>query len=557
MASVAHADIVWEGERVSAWPDIADLSARATQPTYAATGFYPAPKGTVYGLTILVDFSDQPPAFTKAEVEAWLNAPGYAAGGSQGSVRDYFLDVSNGMVDFQNDVFGFYRAEYPKSHYEAGSDYRGSDELWAEVVEALDPMIDFSKYDNDKNGRTEAISLVYAGPSETWGQGLWPHASGSRQKRDDVTLTRYMLSQMGERLELYVFAHESGHMLFGWPDLYGFGDYCLMGNAQNPVNPAGINDFYRADQGWIPQIDIKAETNARYSATPNGGGFRFVNPKRSDESFFWSNVQNTGRFKAIRGSGIFVMHFDKAIGRNDPPNPLSLAVVEADGRGDLAKTMWPKPGSAAADFFVQGGNAVLSDTSMPAARWNDGSSSGLKLYDVSESGPRMTFAVGTGTAPNEVLDGGVPPERDADPTRPGVNAGASGGASGTSGASGHAAASAGSAAGSGNEGGARALPVPAATGAAGVAHASGHAGVSAGAAGTHVAAAGGGGSVAAAPMAAAPVSAPAPQTSGCSIPGAGATPRAAHLALWLGAPTLAAWRRRRRRGQAISRTRMR
>jgi M6 family metalloprotease-like protein len=116
---------------------------------------------------------------------------------------------------------------------------------------------------------------------------------------------------MGSRLELYVFCHESGHMLFGWPDLYGFGDYCLMGNAQSPTNPVGINDFYRADQGWVPQIDITPETNARYSATPNGGGFRYVNPKRNTESFFWSNVQNAGRFKSLRGSGFLVLHFDK------------------------------------------------------------------------------------------------------------------------------------------------------------------------------------------------------------------------------------------------------
>jgi len=52
-----------------------------------------------------------------------------------------------------------------------------------------------------------------------------------------------MLTQMGNRLEPYVFCHESGHMSFGWPDLYGFGDCCSMGNAQSPTNQVAINDF--------------------------------------------------------------------------------------------------------------------------------------------------------------------------------------------------------------------------------------------------------------------------------------------------------------------------
>lgn len=416
---LGQADIVWNGRTVAAWPDLAEERG-----AYAAAGFYPAPKGVVYGLTILVDFSDQSPAFTKAQVEDWLNLRGYDVGGLNGSVRDYFLDVSNGQVDFQNDVVGFYRAKKPKSYYEAAPDYSTSDELWREILDWIDPMVDFSKYDNDKNGRTDAISIVYAGPQVTWGQGLWPHASGSREKRDGVSLSRYMLTQMGTRLGLYTFCHESGHMLFGWPDLYGFGDYCLMGNATSQQNPAGINDFYRADQGWIPQIDIAPNSNARYGASPNGGGFRYQNPARASECFFWSNVQNQGRFKVLSGSGILVLHFDKNIGNNDPPNPLSLDVVEADGRTDLSATMWPRPGSSTADFFVQGGNAAFSDSTKPAARWNDGSSSGLKIYDVSSSGARMTFAVGSGMAPAEVLDGGVP--IDGGMTVPSPTAGAGG-----------------------------------------------------------------------------------------------------------------------------------
>jgi M6 family metalloprotease-like protein len=330
-------------------------------------------------------------------VDAWLNEPGFSEDGLNGSVRDYFFESSNGVVDFQNQVVGFYRASRPKSYYEGGEGYSGAGELVSELLAAIDDEVDFSLFDNDDDGRTESISIVYAGDAETWGQGLWPHSGGLNEMRDGVRLARYQMTAMEQRFVLYTFVHEVGHMLFGWPDLYGFGNYCVMGNASNAANPVGINDFYRADQGWIPVIELTAQTNARFYANVNAGGYRYVNPERPEEAFFWSNVQNTDRWSSLRGNGLVVLHFDADIRTNDPPDPLSLAVVQADGQRELDATMWPEPGSEQADFYTGAGNTELSASTNPSSAWNDGSASGLRLYDVSASGESMTFTVGTGT----------------------------------------------------------------------------------------------------------------------------------------------------------------
>lgn len=389
--------IVWDGQVVSAWPAEARPSAPATARVATANlGLYPHPQGLVYGLTLLIDFADASPAFTKQQVDAWLNQQGYSEAGLNGSVRDYFADQSNGMVDFQNEIFGFYRAKQNKSYYENKPGYSGSDELFTELMDYFDGMVDFSKYDNDGDGRTDAISIVYAGEAETWGQGLWPHASGSNQKRDGVTVARYMMTNLGQSLGLYTFSHEVGHMLFGWPDLYGFGNYCIMGNSSSQKNPVGINDLYRADQGWIPLVDIASDTNALFTAKPNGAGYRYTNPKDPEESFFWSNVQSTDRFSTIAGDGLLLLHFDKGIGRNDPPNPLSLAVVQADGKKDLDQTMWPEPGSDAQDYFHGGGVSEFSAANFPTAKWHDGSASGLRIYEIGPISESMEFKVGTG-----------------------------------------------------------------------------------------------------------------------------------------------------------------
>jgi M6 family metalloprotease-like protein len=394
----ARALIVYNGKIVPAWPDAPSPAALSKGAAGGAVHYYPHPAGTVWGLTLLVDFSDTPPAFTKDEVDAWLNQTGYNRFNCNGSVRDYYHDVSNGKVDFRNEIHGFYRAKNPKSYYESGTGYQHADELVNEVLAYFDAEVDFSKFDNDKDGKVESISIVYAGQGVTWGQGLWPHAGAINQKRDGVTLTRYMMSDMGTSLSLYVFCHECGHMLFGWPDLYGFGDYCLMANRPNDQNPPLINDFFRADQGWIDVVDVDKSMNAYYTIAANGAvGYRFVNPARPQELFFWSNYANTGRRAVLKGRGLLVLHFDKDVGTNDPPKtPLCLAVVQADGKDELGATMWPSPGSDPKDYFSKSTGAAFGSSTVPAAKWNDGSASGLNLHDIGPAADTMGFYVGTG-----------------------------------------------------------------------------------------------------------------------------------------------------------------
>ena len=433
-AGRAQATIVWEGREVAAWPDLpssADAGnvVHALLPAHA----FPHPSGVVHGLTILVDFSDQSSAYDKTEIEAWLNQAGYQKFGLTGSVRDYYLAQSAGQVDFQNELHGFYRAKKAKSYYQGGTAYERADELWSEVIAALDSEVDFSKFDNDHDGKTEAISLLYAGDEGTFGKGLWPHASGSNDVHDGVRLNRYMMTALNTRPTNYVFAHESGHMLFGWPDLYGVGDYCIMANRGSDTNPVGINDMFRADQGWVPVVEIDAAKNARLSSEPDGAVYRFLNSARSTEYFLWSNVQNTAEWSSLAGGGLLVWHFDQSISSNTPPAKLELAVVQASpGSRQLGATTWPDPGSAASDLYAKGRNAELSASSTPKSAWNDGSASGLRIYDISASGPSMQFSVGTGALPIGGQGGAGGTSSGAGAGGSGNSAGARSGAGGTS-----------------------------------------------------------------------------------------------------------------------------
>jgi len=538
LAGTAHATIVVNGKTVSAWPDLEpnEPSPRIAFDVVGAPGtkLFPHPSGAVRGLTILVDFSDQTGAYSKAEIDGWLNTQGYNKFGLTGSIRDYFLKQSNGLVDYQNELYGFYRAKKTKSYYQGGNAYERADELWAEVISALDPEIDFSKFDNDHDGKTEAVSLLYAGDEGTYGKGLWPHASYWNEKRDGVRVPRYMMAAMNEQPTNYGFAHESGHMLFGWPDLYGVGYYSIMANRGSDLNPVGVGDLLRADQGWVEIVDIASTTNARYQATPNGVVYRYLNPARPTEYFLWSNVQNVGEWQTLAGGGLLVWHFDNAIDGNDPPQTLQLAIVQAGGTRQLSATQLPMPGSAKTDFFGKGVNMELGASTKPASKWNDGTASGLRIYDIGASSPSITFSVGVGPIP-QTGEGGSG----------GVGGVTSAGASGAlaQGGSAIAGASGASIAGSSGNGTAGASPVSSvaagASGAGGALSAGGAGGaLSAGAAGSSNGAGASGSALAPAPS--------ANGEAGCSCSTAPGSSSRGTLAWGLVALVLGASRRRRR-----------
>ena len=403
------ADIVYQGKRVESWPEEARPTfnnQNTDKPSFLLTrtpvtqnkSHYAAPKGKIYSLTLLVDFSDKPAPVTVKEVEEWLNKEGFNKDGCNGSVRDYYLDVSNGQLDITNEVFGWYRAKHPKSWYENLKDYTGSDSLMKEVFAYFDPQIDFSRYDNDKDGTTEAINIVYAGAGETWGQGLWPHSGWSNEKRDGVRLTHHQMTDMPGKFSIYVFVHESGHMIFGWPDLYWYGDYCTMGNRANDLNPVAINDFYRADQGWIPFVDVTSEDVSLETTKPNEVCYRYKNPARPEkEGLVWSYVRNSGRDKVLKGSGLLMQHYDFSIEGNSAADKLTLRIVHANAAGksnDNVKDQWPNPGSDANAFFKSGTYSEFSDDKYPAIRWYNGSKTGLKITDIGTPGETMQFCIG-------------------------------------------------------------------------------------------------------------------------------------------------------------------
>jgi hypothetical protein len=75
--------------------------------------------GNITGLCIVVDFSDEPGTLPMSEYEDFCNDLSYSNFSNNGSLRTYYSDISGGLVNYENVVYGFFRAPLTFADYDA------------------------------------------------------------------------------------------------------------------------------------------------------------------------------------------------------------------------------------------------------------------------------------------------------------------------------------------------------------------------------------------------------------------------------------------------------
>ncbi|WP_420130193.1 M6 family metalloprotease domain-containing protein [Longimicrobium sp.] len=184
-------------------------------------------RGSVRVVVVLVEFSDR--QFDTRHGAKHFEELFFSRGKvAEGSVREYFTEVSNGEIDVIGEVVGPYRLPRTLAEYANGASGTGAQEPNARTMarhaaEAANKDVDFKPYDNDGNGFVDAFIVVHAGAGgESTGSGgdIWSHKwvlANGEYNADGTRIYAYLT--VPEDACIGVCCHELGHLLFGWPDL--------------------------------------------------------------------------------------------------------------------------------------------------------------------------------------------------------------------------------------------------------------------------------------------------------------------------------------------------
>ena len=434
-------------ERWQLWEQGMQIRQRWEAQKAAARAFYQPSKDGQYapppftttglkvGLTLLIDFSDDPATLTQAEVVSYLNSDNYTGFGNNGSVKEYFEDNSGGQLTYTNVVTVYVRAPNPKTTYNVITQ-DGVTNANTLIKDALDTLKALPNYTTeilptfdaltvDNNNEAVAFNVFYTGDNGgVWSMGLWPHSSalyivGAQElSPGGKKVFRYQITNIGNQLEISTFCHENGHMLCGYPDIYdydydsigGAGLFCLMNSGGIGGNPSQICAYLKRASGWGTTTELDADSSLVAEVTASAGTnfnhfYRFQNPNVPTEYYLVENRQQVGRDALLPASGIAIWHVDELGDRDDQRTGYNsthanyeCSLIQADNQYHFQRNL--NDGDAR-DLYYSGNPAVgyaneFSDNTAPSARWWDGSLSEVTFADFSESGDTMTFRVGSG-----------------------------------------------------------------------------------------------------------------------------------------------------------------
>lgn len=368
------------------------------------------------GLFILVNFSDKSfnAANTQAAMNDMMNAETYTYNGAIGSARKYFIDQSNGAYTPTFDVVGPVTLSKATSYY--GSNDANDNDMYPgdmiiEACKLADSQfgVDFTKYDNDGDGKVDFVYVIYAGKGEADGGAastIWPHNWNLTSARSYGNCT-YSLSQCridGKYIDNYAcsgelngstnrragigtLCHEFSHVL-GLPDFYDTnystnydnsltpGDWDVMdggsynGSGNCPPNYSAWEKYFF---GWATPTILNAPANItlttgysdsyQINSTGTLGAY-----SSTATQYYIENRQQSGWDKNLPGHGMLVwkvMYNSSAWTGNKPNNTANnprYTVVSAKGTAKVQGTNYDTyPGSGRKTSYTPVGSYAMTN----------------------------------------------------------------------------------------------------------------------------------------------------------------------------------------------------
>ena len=365
----------------------------------------------VYGnrkvLVILMQYSDLSMVKSKNDFNNLFNSIGYSDDGAQGSVSDFYTDVSYGQLQLICDVIGPFTSKHSRKYY-GENDRNGYDshpeELFEEAIIQASMYVSLKDYDSNDDGYVDNVHIIFAGHGEEAGasdDAIWSHEATFYQDYEiqGMKIDRYScapelrgnngsgISRIGPH------CHEIGHAL-GAMDYYdtdyetngeyiGTGDWDVMASGSwnnEGITPADFNPYVKAyDFGWITPKDLPSGNVAIRPSHIDSDNYYILKSPYSTDYYL---IENRSREKwgiGVPGEGMLVFHIHPEIASSgnkiNSKAPQKCYVVCASSRmqrpdsnassyGDINSNGCPYPGSS--------NNTDFGQSSIPAAFfWDD------------------------------------------------------------------------------------------------------------------------------------------------------------------------------------------
>ncbi len=373
-------------------------------------------------LIILMSFPDVRFSKEREDFVQLFNQSGYSVDGAQGSVYDYFQEVSYGQLSLYCDVLGPYVASHNMYYYGRNS-LNGDDSnpyaLFLEAVSYASRNVNLADYDTDGDGFVDNVHIIFAGYGEEAGadsDAIWSHESGfppvdvNGVKIDRYSCTPELRGNNGDGISrIGPCCHEIGHAL-GAMDYYdtdydngglfdGTGEWDIMAQGSwnnDGITPAHFNPYVKAyDFGWtgVKRLE-KSDDYIIGSSTIRKNEIYRIDTPVSGEYYLLENRLRIGYDYSLPGEGLLIYHVhpDMDLKKNDnlinAASPQLMYPV-------CASSLWKHPSgnpssygeinSAGCSFPGISGNHEFGGHTTPAAFCWDRTPANFGLSDISKT----------------------------------------------------------------------------------------------------------------------------------------------------------------------------
>jgi M6 family metalloprotease-like protein len=376
---------------------------------------------------LLIEFSDHRGRFDASHIDQGLFGDGHSSRYPYESLRDFYRRSSYGLLDIRGSTLGWYRTPYARSAVEETTG--GREALIFEAISHFNRQgHDFSRYDNDGDGRIDYFVVIFAGPPDDWVDFWWAYYQPWSDDSYVVDGKRFSwYSFQGEGPSPYsprVVIHETGHAL-GLPDYYDYDEPAGTAGEGPPGGLGGLdmmdhnsgdhNCFSKLLLGWIAprilsqgsnQVSLRPSDAAADAALLMHGEPPF---DPYGEYFLVQNRRRQGNDSDLPADGLMIWHVDArlhelggVLNNNSSTDHKLLRLMEADGLEEIERG-----GRAdAGDFYLPGD--VFGTGTTPSSHRNDGAPTNLVADSISQNNGLMSLQASLGSGCAIYCDAAAP-----------------------------------------------------------------------------------------------------------------------------------------------------